>query len=191
MTREPWGCERSGTPYTQGVGNKRRVWWIVGAIALAVALFAAVAFFIGYNGTDAKIERAMARIVEEYGFEFQEQVPGYFHPGSGESYSRTPVSAEMASEIVAILREALPSCEYRHFVYDEDDARVTRSGGDPWREAHQFAPTEQLRGRTEVLVFVPDDKGRIGHQDEPHAYIDAYKSDRPDLWQRIKGLWPW
>ena len=48
--------DHCGTPYTQGVGKKRRVWWIVGALVAAVVLFAAVAFLVSYNSTDARIE---------------------------------------------------------------------------------------------------------------------------------------
>ena len=51
------------------VGNKRRLRWIAGAFGAVVALFIAVAFYLDYNSTDAKIERAVAQIVEEYGFE--------------------------------------------------------------------------------------------------------------------------
>ncbi|MCH8978685.1 MAG: hypothetical protein IH945_05515 [Armatimonadetes bacterium] len=173
------------------MGKKRRVWWIVGSFVL---LLLAIGFFIDYNRTDARVERAVAQIIEEYGFEFRSEVAG-FSPGpkrwvASKGYSRAPMSEETASEIVAILRDAWPSCSYDHTGYDKDLVAGT-TGDDPWIDVHVFLPQERDGGSTASILFYPDDKGYGIPGAEPTATISVSTFDRPSLWQRIKGLWPW
>ena len=168
------------------MGKKRRVWWIVGSLVVAVALFAAVAFLVDYSSTDARIERAVAQIVEDYGFELQSQTSGYFGPQTsfiGHTYSRAPVGAETASEIAAILREACPSCKH--------DILVTTRDGDPWMEWFNILTEEQGGQWANRVSFQPDNQGFGLPEIEPYSSLELYNLVRPSLWQRIKGLWPW
>ncbi|MCH8980341.1 MAG: hypothetical protein IH945_14045 [Armatimonadetes bacterium] len=171
------------------MGKKRRVWWVVGGFVVAVALFAAIAFYIDYNSTDARIERAVAQIVEEYGFELQGQMPGYVGPPlGGGAYSRAPVSAETEDEIVAILRGACPSCDYNLRVTAANNIHTT---GEQTVVEHVIFRLDQGDGLSDGLVFAPDNKdgGLLGAG--PGAILLVIKFERPSLWQRIKGLWPW
>ena len=47
------------------MGKKRRVWWFVGAL---VVLFATIAFLTQLNSLDARVGRAVNRLVDEFGF---------------------------------------------------------------------------------------------------------------------------
>ena len=173
------------------MGKKRRVLWIVGSLVLLVL---AIGFIIDYNRTDARIERAVAQIVEEYGFEFQTEV-AEFSPGlqariTSIGYSRAPMSEESADEIVAILRDAWPSCRYDHTGYDKDIVSVPR-GVDPWIDVHLFLSQERDGVSTASILFHPDNKGFGQPNIEPTAAISVNTLDKPSLWQRIKGLWTW
>ena len=102
----------------------------------------------------------MAQIVEEYGFEYSGQMPGYMAwrqkwVGS-KLYSRAPVDAVTAREIVAILREACPSCQYLHSGYD--DSVLTRGFyGDV--EVYEFFPEEALGIGIESVGLAPNHGG--------------------------------
>ena len=179
-----------GTPYNQGM-KKRRVWWVVGGLIVAVALFVAVAYFVGDNPADARLERAVAEIVEEYGFEIQPQQPGHFaSPSHVITYARAPVDTEIAEEIVALLRDACPMHKYVHVVLDENFLGVAAFGGDPWLKTHRFTPPTHDGGGTIEVFFIPDDH-RSGIGDPPMSAILVLVESRPSLRQRIRGLWPW
>ena len=193
-TIDPWYGER--TPYTQGMGKKRRVWWIVGALVVAVALFAAVAFYIDYNNTYARMERAVAQIVQEYGFEPQNppRWSGFelARPGSVTEFRRAPVSAETAGEIVDFIRGACPSLDYKHSFLEGDYMPATMGDGDPWPDVHKFSRKELGGGvGLAVVTFIPDNGGYGIPEFERTARLGLVKMDGSSLWQRIKGLWPW
>ena len=172
--------------------KKRKVLWVGGSIVVAVALFAAIAFFIDYNSTDARVERAVAQIVEEYGFELKFQGPIDLGLPRGspisKTYSRAPVSAEKASAIVAMLRSACPSCKYDHMVIDGDILPDNFSGPI---ETHNFRPQDQDGGLIAAIAFNPNNRGHGRPENEPEATFHVSKFDRPSLWLRIRGLWPW
>ena len=171
------------------MGKKRRAWWIVGALVVAVALFAVGSFFVDHNSTDARMERAVAQIVEEYGFEPQAKLPDYIGPGlRGKSYSRAPVSAQAEREIVAILREACPSYEYEHRNVGSYNSPAP---GEPLTKTHVFFRAGQRRGMPQGVVFYPDNKGYAEPGAVPAADLAVVHIPAATLWQRIKGLWPW
>ena len=179
------------------MGKKRRAWWIVGGLVVAVALSAAIAFFIDYNSTDARIERAVAHIVEEYGFEvvYQLHEPIGLSPatvGTVRYFQRAPMGAKEEAEIVAVLRDACPSCKYERTAYDEDHVPVELTVIDPWMKGHKFSPKDLVGGVGYAgVTYIPDDRGYELPEFEPSASLVLVKMDRPSLWQRIKGLWPW
>ena len=177
------------------MGKKRRVWWIVGALVVAVALFAAIAFLVDYNSTDARVERAVAQIVEEYGFEYQGRADSWFDKSkgilTGDEYRSPAIGTEQADGIVAILRDACPSWQYEHSAFDEDLQHITATDGDPTIELHTFTSTEPRGGIIAIIGFVPDDDGMASAGADHTAVLSLNIFDRPGLWQRIKGLWPW
>ena len=177
------------------MSKRRKVWWIASGVVTALALFALTVFLIDYNSTDAKIERAVAQIVEEYGFELEGRVPGSLVLQQKlvivVVYMRAPVETETADEIVTILRAACPSWEHEVRVYDEDHVPVTTSSGDPWTEVHEFRPAEQYSGRVAGVGFSPDNKGFGKPEIQPSASISLLRLYRPSLWEKIKGMWPW
>ncbi len=133
----------------------------------------------------------MAQIVEKYGFEVQDQTGTPSKDVITEVYSRAPVDAATASEIVAILREGCPSCAYANGVFDEDDLPVTAGGGGPSWEAHGFSQDLRDGGFTEGVSFIPDFKGQVRPWTAPGASLIVFKFVRPSLWQRIEARWPW
>ena len=172
--------------------KKRKGLWVGGALVVAVALSAAVAFLVNYNSTDVRIERAVAQIVEEYGFElkFQGPIDLGFPRGMpiNKTYLRAPVSAETASAIVTILRDACPSCKYDHMVIDGDILPDNFSGPI---ETHNFRPEDQDGGLFAGIAFNPNNRGHGRPDTEPTASVSLSMFDRPSLWQRVKQMWPW
>ena len=166
------------------MGKKRRVWWIVGA---AVVFFGCYAHLSVYNSTDARIKRAVAQIVEEYGFELHARAPGR---RLADRYSTAPVDEETADEIVAILREGCPSLDDRSFLLLDRHPGLVPDFGHPV-EVHFFVAEEQHGHRTVRIKFNPAHGGLWLPGYEPGASLVVHKFDRPSLWQRIKGLWPW
>ena len=100
------------------------------------------------------------------------------------------MGAESASEIVALFREACPSCKESYLGYDKHRKPFNESGGEPWAEIHNFDPKAQDGGQVFGVSFIPDSKGLVGPNGEPEASIAVFRFERPSLWQRIKGLWP-
>ena len=175
--------------------RKRKVWWIAGGVAAAFALFVLTVFLIDYNSTDAKIERAVAQIVEEHGFELQDQPPFRFWPlatweGSTTIVKRGSVSTETAGKIVRDISEACPSWKYEHLVWDDSHEFVATSAKEPWQERHDFVPPKTHSGNISAIMFFPAEKDHLPYG-ELTARLTIYKHDRLGLWERIKGLWPW
>lgn len=171
--------------------KKRKAMWIVGA--LVVALFAAGTLVMDYNSTDAKIERAIAQIVAEYGFERPDHLPG--RRGKQLSnplidvYSSAPIEAETAADIWARLRDVCPSWEnYYSLVYDH---RSPHNLGYISFEVQNCIAPEQYDGRIAVIGFTADTNPAGIQEFEPRAFLILYKQVRPSPWERIKGIWPW
>lgn len=163
------------------VKKKRKAWWIACGLVGAVALFLAVTFVVDYYKADSRIEHAVEFIAEKYDFQFERESFG----GSGSqghvyyTYSRKSVDAETSEEIVAIIREACPSWKLKHSVFDLG------------REAYSFTPPKRHTGSLTQVLFNPDDKGRGVPDREPESLLSIAKDNRPSLWERIKGMWPW
>ena len=176
------------------VKKKRRAWWIVGGVATAIALFVAIAFYLDYNSTDAMAERAVAQIVEEYGFEYYDgslTEVMWFDDDYEVMYSRAPMDSDTADEIVEKLRAACPWWKYSYDACDKDFRPVVKNGGEPWREIHGFYLQSEISGYWNTRIqFTPYNKF-VFENEEPIAVIDVIWYPRPSLWQRIKGLWPW
>ena len=140
------------------------------------------------------LERAVAQIVKEYGFKYRfrnrhdslrphRKVWGYL-------YDRSPLDAETATEIVAILRDACPSCHFMHSGFDEDGRSIKIGDDEPTSGGYNFTPKKLGEGRSASVLFVPDSTDVGQWQPEPMANL-ILSVDRPSLWQRIKGRWPW
>ena len=170
--------------------KKRRVWWIVGSLVVAVALFAAVAFIVDYNSTDARIGRAVARIVDEYGFE-QTQSESYgspFETGGAVEYSRTFDTMEETVRILSALKAACQGYDYIHHVLDDGYGVASDSGLEPVTEMHVFA-SDDSRVRELVVVFQLDEVGS-GPEQSASLFM-SWTTVQGGLWERINGLWPW
>ena len=166
--------------------KRRKFWWIVGGITAAFALFIVTVFLIDYNSTDAKIERAVAQIVEEHGFEVQDERRGAFDKPSRMVryvlFNRMPLDVDTASEIVASLNTACPSWKHDY---------STSNVGNPNQETHHFSRLDQYEGRVSSVVFVYDYEAPEGTGVKPIAGIVLYGTIKLSLWQRIKRMWPW
>ena len=66
------------TPYTQGMGKKRRVWWIVVGFVLFMLAFGIVGSMVESQGE--RLHREVRSVVRDYGFiELDEGMAGYYH----------------------------------------------------------------------------------------------------------------
>ena len=169
---------------------------VMSIVGVPVALFALVAFLSVYYSTDARINRAVAQIVDEYGFELDAQLPSYSkNPHRSfvrDRYVRPPLGAESADEIAEILLRACPSCEYEHRVDDDDRLLFVASGVEPLREVHYYRTEEARGGMTARIHFVPDVSGFGIPQVEPSAHLNVFNYEKPPgLWDRLKATWLW
>lgn len=169
------------------MGKKRRVWWIVGGAATAFTLFVAIVYYFDYNSPEARLERAVAQIVEKYGF-----VPAGQHRVINEEtkfmstdYSRAALGEEKASEIVAQLRAACPDLKYSLSVIDKDQLPENWSGG---MNIHKIRRGDLDGEMTGGVTFSPNDRGGGRPGFEPVAMIRVLKLNSPSLWQKIKEM---
>ena len=173
------------------VKKKRRVLWIVGGVLGFVALLFVTAFLIEWNSPDARMERAVAQIVDDYGFVARDY-PWYdfsslVRDSSIELYSRESTDAETEDEIVARLRAACPSWEYSSRA-DLKYFTIVRFLFGPIGQDYSFISPERNRGSVVGVYFAPV----AGGQSREHqAFLGLIKQDKPSLWERIKGMWPW
>ena len=176
------------------MSKRRKVWWIVGGVATAFALFVVTAFLIDYNSTEARMERAVAQIVEEYGFEYRSQDPRTFAFSIERKYilrRRESVDVETSDEIVAILRDACPSWEYKVQAYDFLFQPVTETSDYVWQVSHRFTREDEKVDKIASIEFTTVNTTYMITDFKTAASLSLYKNRTFGLWQRIKGMGPW
>ena len=166
------------------MGKKRRVWWIVASLVVAVALFAGLAYqFSDDSRADARTERAVDHIIEEYGFELFAVV---LRPNGVEHvFTRAPLGVEEEAEVVAHLRAIGSAVPYERLTFNYELA--AGSNGEHFLVLHTFSPAGARRYVR--IEFTANNRGLDDYGPEHVAHITEVKQHVPNLWERIKGLW--
>ena len=167
------------------MGKKRRLWWIGGAVVAVVALFAAIAFFIDYNSSDARIERAVARVVEEYGFEKRNNPQDWtLGVGNGQGpwipiqatyYGRPPMNERGFSALAEDIESVYDSYAFHSRSIEEKVVQLNLTFGDDRSVVSIRAQEFEYMGVSggPVLILVVTRRAETG------------------IWDRIRAWWPW
>lgn len=172
--------------------KNRKAWWIVACAATAFALFVFAIILINYNSTDAQIERAVAQIVEEHGFEFQGVSPGHIIERRGKfvvaTYSRESLDADMARDVASILHESCSGFECYHPVIDEGEISIE------WSDVayvHNIVQLDRDGGVIVEILFYPNIQEFERPDGDAISLLRVTATEQPGQWERIKRIWPW
>ena len=149
-------------------------------------LTAVISVSLDYNSDSARLERAVAQIVEEYGLELQSELPGYFNNPRREftkyRFTGSPISAEETEEIVAILRSASDSGRYERTVIPSGSVLLVQVHNVFIREQDSWNPK---------IKFTPYTVDASQTDSVPEATLILFDFEEPSLLERLKELWPW
>ena len=149
------------------MGNKRRVWWIVGGLALALVIFAGV-FIPGPS--EQKLEQNLLQVASDFGFSQFDTLFAWERDGDS-VVSETWLEASMTKAEVKDLVSRLGA------VCKGWDT-VPGPSGTGWVNAPRY--------EHDWIVQVTHDP----RTERATINITKYEP-RPGTWERVKRLWPW
>ena len=163
------------------VVKTRKVRWIVGGVLGFVLLYSATAFLVAWNSPNARLERALNQIITEQGFVLNPSgTVNFLGLGSFDSfaiYESKPISQEDATQIVALFREACPSCTL--------DVTKDESAYDDL----MLVTDESSNIGTVIIIF--DDKGQRTANNSPASEMTVFRGGASRRKSFLKNLWPW
>ena len=166
---------------------------MVGALVAAVALFGGLAFLSVQSSTDARIERAVARIAEEYGFEYSTEYASYHNgarrPLLADIYTGRALGQEEKGRIVARLERACPSCTTELVKMGDTSPGFTLPFAEPTYDVHYWFPEDGSAIWSVMFVF--DDRGISSGDDAPSSMLTITRYSDSGPWSFLKRLWPW
>jgi len=159
---------RRGTPYTRGVGKKRRVRWIVRSFVLLMLALGTVGLMVGRQ---PELQREVQAVVRDYVFVEVGRDP-WPNPEGGPDYYIVYVAKGLNESDIEIIAErfdsACPSCRETAGTREMD-----------WRFA-EFEPKALI-----VSVGHTPENGTAG-------MFVLFRADDPSSpWDRLRSWWPW
>lgn len=171
--------------------RKRKAWWIAGAVGATVALFAGVAFYLDYSSPDARIERAVLQVIEDFDFELVGQhTPENDYDGRINvrlEYARVHTDEKTDNQIVVRLRKACSTYKYERVIYPKADLSAL-STDEEWHHLFQYNDHGDLVANYSLLWH---DETYVDTVDGPRMTLYITKVRQKNLWEKIKLLWPW
>ncbi len=141
---------------------------------------------------EARDERTVARVIEEYGFRLYESTPDYVNSSGRRSvrdrYVGATIDEGSVEELVKTLQETCRPHMHGHRYYDMHGQAISDGDGDPWREVYVFVQTDLLGSWTSSVVFVPYNKRWDEAGYRPSAYLAVHTYEEPTLKRRIKDM---
>lgn len=174
--------------------KKRKVWWIVGGVLGIFVLYSAIASYVSWNSQDARMERAIGRILEENGLEYRSNV---LDVGSGSfrsqprwaTYVGGRIGQENERQIRAQLQEACPECTVSVMKSTDNSSPPPRGYSGPTFDIHFWITPDYPTVGEVRIVF--DDKGVRGMGETRASVLTVTRYRNPDPWSFLKSLWPW
>lgn len=169
------------------MGTKRNVWWIAGGIAGAFVLFAVGAFFSQYSSEESRVDRAVDRIVHEFGFTKTKTERISYQTKGGqitEEFQRSPMDDAATERAIAVLTDASPNLQYDSYLQTQQvqPAELNISGEI---EVHRL----RLKGESSQWIvqigLVPSNNDH--RLKSPVATLVVISNHKPTLWQKLKA----
>ena len=163
------------------VKKRSKARWIVGGVLGFIVLFFVTALVMESNSQDARLERALSQIIVEQGFELDPYpTVNFLGLGSFDSYAiyeGKPISQEDERQIVALFREACPSCSL--------DVTKDESAYD----VLMLVTDESSNIGTIIIIF--DDKGQRTAGSLPASKMTVFRGGASCRKSLLNKLWPW
>ena len=171
------------------MSKRRKVRWIVGGFLFLLVGFA-VAVTVMTNTPDARMERVLAKIIDEYGFEKTDEyllnLSTYDEEGFSvtENYSASRLKEGSFEKLVERLSEVCDGCKVTHI---EQVPMGVNGGPYTWIE-----PTTQYGSILGISVVVAEDESHLSSESASHLILVIERRVREQGFMNwIRSWLPW
>lgn len=166
------------------VGRKRKAWWIVGGVLCFFVLIFAAILIAQFNSIEARLDRTLVGVLEEYGFELVYPEKNMLRDARNAYVTayRAPVLTddEIDDVTARIYEEFGPDDMSTHSFLNADGSKENNI----YISERGVSVMSILIARNELVYLMASDT-------VPSSAILIFKRKPIGVIERLKNLWPW